>query len=90
MRASDSEDVPGAAERLGEEERDAAQGDGVGAEGNLALGAEMEQIVADLLFAQAIRGEVVEMGELGDRADVGFDGTRGVAAQLQVLDHSAA
>jgi hypothetical protein len=84
------EDGPWARERLLVEELDPAEGDGVGAAGDLLDGGQVEQVLAHVLLAQQIWRRPMESGELGDGADVGLHGAVGQAAQLEILDHALA
>ena len=62
----------------------------MGAAGHLLGGAQVEQVVPDLLFRKLVGGRMMKLGQLGDGADVGFDGAVGVAAELEVVDHALA
>jgi hypothetical protein len=47
-------------------------------------GAQMEEIVADLLFRESVGRGMIELGQLRDGPHVGFDRAVGVAAQLEI------
>jgi hypothetical protein len=86
----DVEDGPRPPEGLPIEELDAAEGNGVGAARHLLDGAQVEQVLPDLLFTELVGGGLIEAGQLSDRVDVGLDRAVGVAAELEVLDHALA
>jgi len=88
--SGDVEDPPRAPEGLLVEELDAAQGEGVGAVGDLLDRGEVEEVAADVLLRELGGRAVVEGGELGDGPDVGPDGVVGVAGKRKVLDHATA
>lgn len=77
-------------ERLLVEELDAAQGDGVRGARDLLDGGQVEEVMANLFFAELVGGGMVELGELSDGTNVRLDGALGVAAQLQIIDHALA
>ena len=54
----------------------------MGAAGDLLVGGEVKQVVADLLFREGVGRGMIEAGELGDGADVGLYGAIRVAAEL--------
>ena len=53
-------------------------------------GTQVQQVLADLLFRESVRGCMIEFRQLRDGMDVRLDRAVGVAAQLQVLDHAVA
>ncbi len=59
--------------------------DGEGTACHLLLGAQVQQVLADLLFRDLVRGDMIELGKLGDGADAGLDGTIRIAAELEVM-----
>jgi hypothetical protein len=86
----DVEHIPRPRERLLIEELDTAEGDGVGAARDLLDGAQVEEILADVLFRELVGGRMIELGQLSDGPHVGVDGAVGVAAELEILHHAVA
>lgn len=73
LGARDIEDGPRSHERVLIEELDAAERDGVRPARNLLDGAQVDQVLADLLFRELVGRRMIELGELGDGADVRLD-----------------
>ena len=86
----DVEHPPRLAERLLIEERDLAESDGVRAACDLLHGAQVQQVLADLLFPEPVRRGMMERRELGNGADVSFDRAVGILAELEVLRQALA
>jgi hypothetical protein len=59
-----------------------------GARRDVAVVDEVEQVGADLLRAELIRGPLVVPGELGDGPEVGVPGVGGEVAHLHVFEHA--
>ncbi len=57
---------------------------------DLLHGAQVQQVLADLLFPEPVRRGKMERRELGHGADVGFDRAVGIPAELEVLRHALA
>jgi hypothetical protein len=72
------------------EELDAAQRDGVGAAGHLLDGGQVDQVMADLLLGELVRGAAIGAGQVEDGLGLGLHGPVGVALELEVLDHALA
>jgi hypothetical protein len=70
---------------VGVEEADPAARHDERGRGQAAVVLEVQQVVADLVFAEPVRRRVVVVGELPDGAEVGALGTFAEAGQLQVL-----
>ena len=86
----DIQDGPFSSQRLFVEELDAAERDGVGPASHLLDGGEVDEIVADLLLRQPVRGLAEEAGQVDHGLGVGLDGAFGVAAEPEILDHAFA
>ena len=55
---------------------------------NFLDGAQVQQVLANLLFTELVGPGMMELGELSDGADVGLEGAVGIAAELEVLHHA--
>ena len=72
---------------MGIEELDGVKGDAQRAGGKPLVVLKVEQVVANLLFGQAVRWLVVVVRELPDGAEVSLLGTLAQAGELKVLVH---
>jgi hypothetical protein len=72
---------------VGVQELDAAVGDCQRCGGKLPIVLEVEEILADLLFAEAVSRFVEVVGELPRGAEVGLLGALAQAGELEVLVH---
>ncbi len=89
-RADQVEGGPVAPQGVLEEELDAAQRQGRGAAGDVLDVVEVEEVLAEVLFADLVGGLAAVGDELADGADVGLLRLGGQAAQAQVLEHALA
>src|SRR5208337_3037244 len=87
LNADSLESGPVAGHGVGVEEFDGAVGDAQCAGGGLLVVLEMEEVVADLLFAQAVRWRVVVDCELPYDAKVGPLSALAKTGELKVLVH---
>ena len=62
----------------------------MGAARHLLDGAQVEQVLPDLVFTELVGSGMMKLGELGNGPDVGLDRAVGIAAELEVLDHAVA
>jgi hypothetical protein len=70
------------------EEFDTTIGDAEGSGGEVAVVLEVEEVVAELGFGEAIGGGVEVVGELSDGAEVGVLGAIAEPGELEVLAHA--
>jgi hypothetical protein len=70
------------------EELDAAISDAEGSGGEVGIVLEVEEVVAELGFGEAIWRYVEVVGELSDGAEVGLPGAPGESGELEVVGHA--
>ena len=70
------------------EELDAAVGDAEGSGGEVAVVLEVEEVVAELGFGEAVGRGVEVVGELSDGAEVGLLSALGESGELEVVGHA--
>jgi len=88
MRSDEFESGPLAAQGFLKEELDAAYRDGAGGALPFFDVLHVEEVVAQLFFGDLIRGIVVMLGELADRAQIQLLRAFGVAVKLHILQHA--
>src|SRR5215475_13047213 len=87
--AHEVEDRPRARERAFVKEPDPVEVNPEGALGDFLLLAQVEEILAELLVAELIRGAVVVARQLADRFEITLLGFGGQPPQRQVFEHAA-
>jgi hypothetical protein len=70
------------------EEFDAGVGDGQGGGGEVTVVLEVEEVVADLMFGEAVGRSMVVIGEHADGAGVGVLCAGAEAGDLEILGHA--
>jgi len=87
--AHELETGPAALERALEEELDGAQIDRSGRTAHLLDYRQMQEILAQFILRDEVRGFVVELGQLDDAVQVALLSAEGETMQLHVLHHSS-
>jgi hypothetical protein len=72
---------------VGVEDHDGATGDSEGGESEVVVILQMEEEVADLLFAEPIWRGVEVVGQLHDGSEIGLLSAFAQTSELEILEH---
>jgi len=87
-RAQEFEAGPITLEGALEEEFDAAEGDGGGGAGDFLFEGEVEEVPAQFLFGDEVRGFSIMPGQSDDRADIAGLSFGGITVELHILQET--